>query len=180
MPFKNKERWFKEIKANPEVFVLSFLLIIAIVTQKVGALGYCQIWGITVAIGALWVILFPNYLQDSSSSTVAVKFIEILTVGMCIISVDLIEGMIGSLIMDINNGEKTGVITIWILFIGVLLMIFGLLGSILCKKLDLIIRKVSKLKLRLYASVVFATAIFLIVKVNIANTKLISFGHIGE
>jgi hypothetical protein len=77
-----------QLAANPELAIFWVLFALAtLIYRQVppGALFYSLIWGASVALGALWIVIRPTYLRDALALDVAVKSLLLLATGYQII-----------------------------------------------------------------------------------------------
>ncbi len=166
----------RELRINPEIFILSILLAASVTCGEMGALGYGQLWGLSTAIGALWVILFPRYLRDCSPSHIALKSGFIFMLGASIIFSDWIGAKFNAIMLIVAGENESMAITGWIWVIGGLTAASGLLGILLCKRLSLAIRSCSNIVIRACAVVILFAAILLIVRATLVGNELLRIG----
>jgi len=167
----------KELATNPEVLILWTLLALATLLDRgeVGALGYCQIWGISLALGGLWAVAFPRYLQEASPGDIVVKSIFLLGVGGMIIFAGwarIAFFRLRYLMLDENRIVIPG----WIWAVGWLVGGSGLAGLFLCKRVSLAIRGCSRPLLRLCAILLVLAGILLAVMATEAGNELYRLG----
>ncbi len=177
-----KRGFRKEVATNPEVFIVVILLCLATLWGRglPGALGFYQIWGLSVALGALWVLVFPRYLRDLSGSDVVSKSIFLVTVGAAIIFADWVAGLIDAIKLIPAGGNGSIEIPAWTLVIGGLVSVSGLLGVVLCKRLSRAIRSCSRIVLRICAGAILVVAIFLVAEATKAGLELLRVGTSGQ
>ncbi len=173
--FWGNRGWRKELGTNPEGYIFVILIYPAIII-RIGALGCCQVLGLSVALGALWVVLFPRYLQDVSPLDVVAKSIFLLIVGVGIICSDWAGAMIHSIRLKVAGENEATAITAWIWVIGGLVAVSGLLGLLMCKRLSLAIRSCPNIVMRLCATFILFAATLLIVRATVVGRELLRIG----
>lgn len=171
----------KEVATNPEFFI--FLIVLGLITvlgrQVPGALGYCQILGLSLALSGLWIIIFPRYLQRASSSDIAAKSTLLLLAGGMIIFADWVRAKFHAIMLIAAGKDALIAIPGWIWVIGGLTAASGLLGILLGKRLSLAVRSCPSIILRLCAVLVLCAGILLIVRATIAGNELLQIGANG-
>lgn len=180
--FWGNRGWQKELAMNPEVFIFVILLCLAIIIRRgqPGALGYYQILGLSIALGALWVVVFPRHLHDASPSDVAAKSILLLFAGGGIIFADWVAGFVDAIRLICAGKDESIAIPAWIWVIGVLGGTSGLVGLTLRKRLSFAIRSCSTIILRFCAALIVFTGILLVVRATMAGTELLRIGTGGQ
>ncbi len=157
----------------PELYVLPVVILVTIALQgRLSlALPWFQIWGSTTAIGALWVLPFPRYMQRASASDLAMKSISVLVVGGGIILAHWVYSILhGGITLTMAAGRGYDVaIPLWVWFFGGSVGGAGLVGLLLCKRLSRSIREASPFILRASAIVVLLAAMVLVARATMAG-----------
>ena len=176
-----KRGFRKEVATNPEVFIVVILLCLATLWGRglPGALGFYQIWGLSVALGALWVLVFPRYLRDLSGSDVVSKSIFLVAVGAAIIFADWVAGFADAIRLMCAGKDESIVVPGWIWVIGGLVGASGLVGVLLRKKLSRAMHSCSIIAIRSYAAIIVFVGVLLIVRATIAGRELLRIGTRG-
>ncbi len=177
--FGSNRGWRTELAMNPEGPICFILLGVATIIGRrlPGALGFCQAFGLSIALGALWVVVFPRYLQDASPSDVGAKSILLLLAGGWIIFADwVVDAM-----RLICAGKDTSItIPAWVWIIGGLIAASGLLGLVACKKVAFAIPRIPRIALRLCAGIICLAGMLLAVRATIAGLELLRIGTGGQ
>ena len=171
--------WRRELRVCPEAYVFPVVLLVAIVLQGrlPGALPWFQVWGSTTAIGALWVLAFPRYMQRASASDLAVKSMFVLVVGFGVISAHWMYTTFHEIALTMVAGHRQHMpMPLWVWLFGGAVGVAGLAGLLLCKRLSRSISKTSPVVLRVSAIVVLAAATLLVAKATMVGLELRSIG----
>ena len=174
----------RELAANLEICIFLFLLAlaIAIYRQVPGALGIGEIWGASLALGALWIVIFPHYLQRSSASDILGKALFLLVAGGMIIFAEWVRAAFVAIaarvfLEDVLSSGHVAV-RVWIWVVGGVIAVAAVIGLFLCKRISVALQNRSTTFVRLCAGVVAVVGVFLVVLSTKAGTELLR--HAGD
>ncbi len=179
---KTRREWSRELLVCPEAYSLILLLLIAglLGHRLSAALPWSQVWGASTAIGALWVLVAPRYVQKASALDLAVKSMFVLVVGGGLIFAHWVYGAFAGIAHTFEAGEIQRVpVPLWVWAFGTTVGVAGLVGLILCKRLSRAIERTSLTTLRAFAGVVLLAAVLLFVRVTMAGMELARIGTNG-
>jgi hypothetical protein len=175
----------KDLAAHPEVAIIWVLFVLATVIerQELGALGYLQIWGISLGLGALWVVIRPRYFQEGLPSDVVMKSVFLLGTGAGIIFAEWLRAEFSAMRLFLLSSEalesEPVEVTPWISIVGGLTGVAGLAGLVLCRRVSAAFHNRSATFIRACAAVVALVAVLLIVIATMAGAQLIGLGPDG-
>ena len=179
---KTRHDWRRELLVCPEAYsFFVFLLIVGLLGHRLSAaLPWCQVWGASAAIGALCVLVVPRYVQKASASDLAVKSIFVLVVGGGLIFAYWVHGVFHGITLTMAAGHRQHVpIPLWVWAFGTTVVVAGLAGLILCKKLSRAIERTSPATLRALAAIVLVAAVLFFVRATMFGVEITSIGTNG-